>query len=700
MMDAGLETEAAKASASATAHSLELGFIESFDRRYPTRVLETLLCDRTTGRNIIWADNEYEALGDGYLGDDEITVEKITGMNSGVIKPRIAKEQEKQSQRTKSRAEVFTPSWLCNQMNNDLDEEWFGRRDVFNVEQPQSWKSASEPIEFPKHKQGHGWHAYVESPRLEITCGEAPFVCSRYDTVTGDTLPVRERVGFLDRKLRIVTEKTKTRTEWVRRALDALKATYGFEYQGDNLLIARINVLETFCEHLHDRWGASANLEEIDQAAWIVSWNFWQMNGFTDAVPSGNKEDVSVQSTLFDFEEPEPEPIQPSLFDLFEDEAECVFKDEEPKETVPLCVIYDWRNSEPFEFASLKGKATNMGKKFYAIIGNPPYQTEGNGNRTYAPPIYHEFMDAAFDVAEKVELITPARFLFNAGSTPKAWNLKMLQDDNFKVMKYTSDASTVFPGTDIKGGVAITCRDASQTYGAIGTFTAFPELNSILRKVQHFCNCGLDSIVANRGTYRFSQLAYSEKPEEMKRVSDSRILSSAFERFPELFFSVKPDDGHEYVSIYGKEGGQRVYRWMRKDYLKANNNLQKYKVMVPKANGSGALGEVLSTPLIGKPLIGFTETFISVGEVDNNDEAESILKYIKTKFARTMLGILKITQDNTKPVWRLVPLQDFTSKSDIDWSQSVADIDKQLYAKYGLDESEIDFIESHVKEME
>ena len=186
----------------------------------------------------------------------------------------------------------------------------------------------------------------------------------------------------------------------------------------------------------------------------------------------------------------------------------------------------------------------------------------------------------------------------------------------------------------------------------------------------------------------------------MKRVSDSRILSSAFERFPELFFSVKPDDGHEYVSIYGKEGGQRVYRWMRKDYLKANNNLQKYKVMVPKANGSGALGEVLSTPLIGKPLIGFTETFISVGEVDNNDEAESILKYIKTKFARTMLGILKITQDNTKPVWRLVPLQDFTLNSDIDWSQPVADIDKQLYAKYGLDENEIDFIESHVKEME
>lgn len=682
------------------------GFIESFGRRYPTFILETLLCDRTTGRNIIWADNEYEALGDGYMGDDEITVEKITGMNSGVIKPRIAKEQEKQSQRTKSRAEVFTPSWLCNQMNNDLDEAWFGRRDVFNTEAvaddgAKTWTATAEPIAFPKSK-GRGWHAYVEAPRLEITCGEAPFVCSRYDTVTGDELPVRERVGFLDRKLRVVTEKTKTRKEWVRRALDALKATYGFEYQGDNLLIARINMLETFAEHLRDRWGSDPEQDELERAAWIVSWNFWQMNGFTDAVPT-NKMGAEVESTLGMFEEPEPAPIQPSLFDLFDDvfpgETTEETKKEEPKDTVPLCVIYDWQNGEPFEFATLKGKAAAMGKKFYAVIGNPPYQTEGNGNKTFAPPIYHEFMDAAYKVSNMVELITPARFLFNAGSTPKPWNQRMLNDEHFKVQKYEANASTVFPGTDIKGGVAITYRDADHTFGAIGTFTAFPELNSILRKVQRFCDCGLDSIVTNRGTYRFSQLAYNEKPEEMKRVSDSRILSSAFDRFPELFFCVKPDDGREYVSIYGKEDGQRVYRWMRKDYLKENKNLYKYKVMVPKANGSGALGEVLSTPLIGKPTIGFTETFISVGEVDSNSEAEAILKYVKSKFARTMLGVLKITQDNTKPVWRLVPLQDFTSNSDIDWSQSIADVDKQLYAKYGLDDKEIEFIESHVKEM-
>ena len=371
---------------------LESGFIESFNRRYSTHILETLLRDRTTGRNIIWADNEYEALGEGYMGDDEITVEKITGTNYDVIKPRIAKEQERQSQRTKSRAEVFTPSWLCNQMNNDLDEVWFGQRDVFNVEGvsedgTKTWSATAEPIVFPKTK-GHGWHAYVEAPRLEITCGEAPFVCSRYDTVTGDELSVGKRVGFLDRKLRVVTEKTKTRKEWVRRALDALRATFGFEYQGDNLLIARINVLETFTEHLHERWGPDVTREELEQAAWIVSWNFWQMNGFTDAVPT-NKMNVEVESTLGTLEAPEPEPVQQSLFDLFDDafpdETAEETKEEEPKETVPLCVIYDWQAGEPFEFATLKGKATDMEKKFYAVIGNPPYQESVEGSSRSKP---------------------------------------------------------------------------------------------------------------------------------------------------------------------------------------------------------------------------------------------------------------------------------------------------------------------------
>lgn len=696
------------------------GFIESFDRRYPTFILKTLLCDRTTGRNIIWADNEYEALGDGYMGDDEITVEKITGMNSGVIKPRIAKEQEKQSQRTKSRAEVFTPSWLCNQMNNDLDETWFGQRDIFNTETvadngANTWTTTDNSIEFPKSK-GHGWRAYVEAPRLEITCGEAPFVCSRYDTVTGDELPVSERVGFLDRKLRVVTEKTKTRKEWVRRALDALRATYGFEYQGDNLLIARINVLETFAEHLRERWGSEPEQDELEQAAWIVSWNFWQMNGFTDAVPT-NKMGAEVESTLGTFEEPEPEPMQPSLFDLFDDmfadETTEETKEEEPRETVPLCVIYDWQNGEPFEFATLKGKAAAMGKKFYAVIGNPPYQEQTDSESTRMPPIYHEFMEQSYRVSDKVELITPARFLFNAGYTPKAWNRKMLDDPHVKVLDYKQKSEEVFPNTDIKGGVAVTLRDADADFGAISIFTAYNELNSIVKKTLANSTSFLNDIVYPALSYKATTAMTEEHRELLPRMKSKadpdpqslRLRTNAFENLHELFYESKPDDGSSYIEMLGLVAGKRVYRWVDSRYIDSPDNLNFYKVMLPKSNGSGALGEVLSTPLIGQPLIGqpligHTQTFISVGRFEDRQQAENCLKYIKSKYSRTMLGVLKITQDNPPEKWKYVPLQDFTSASDIDWTQSVADIDRQLYAKYGLDDEEIQFIESHVKEMD
>ena len=705
MTEADSETVTAEESTCAAASFPGSGFMEAFAHRYSLSILETLLCDRTTGRNIIWADNEYEALGDGYMGDYEITVEKITGPNVNVIRPRIAKAVEQQSLRTKSRAEVFSPAWLCNQMNNDLDEVWFGRRDVFNTEAvagdgAKTWVSTNEPIAFPKLK-GHGWHAYVEAPRLEITCGEAPFVCSRYDAVTGDEIPVGERVGFLDRKLRVVTEKTKTRKEWVRRALDALRATYGFEYQGDNLLIARINVLETFAEHLRDRWESDVEQDELEEAAWIVSWNFWQMNGFTDAVPT-SKMDADVVSTLGTLEE--SEPVQPSLFDLlndmFTDETAQETKGEEPRETVPLCVMYDGQNGEPFEFATLKGKAAAMGKKFYAVIGNPPYQekVEGSSDR----PIYNYFMDEAYRVSERTELITPARFLFNAGKTPKDWNRKMLDDPHLKVVDYQQKSCSVFPNTDIKGGVAVTYRDYSTEFGSIGVFSAFSELRGLQKKINpHLLRGCLTDIFYLQNRFDLQAL-YTDFPEAREQISsdgrERRIVTSSFNKLPVFTECQVSNDSIKILGLAG--ANQRVYKWIKASYVEDNGNLKAWKVVLPKANGSGAIGEVLSTPLIGEPLIGYTQSFLGVGSFSTEAEALSCMKYIKSKFVRALLGILKITQDNPPEKWKFVPLQDFTSNSDIDWSQSVADIDRQLYAKYGLDDEEIRFIESHVKEMD
>jgi len=344
--------------------------------------------------------------------------------------------------------------------------------------------------------------------------------------------------------------------------------------------------------------------------------------------------------------------------------------------------------------------------KFDFVIGNPPYNEdfENSGdNGNYAKPVYNQFMDAAYEIAKKVELIHPARFLFNAGSTPKDWNKKMLNDEHFKILSYEPNCSKVFPNTDIKGGVAISYHNINDVYPTIKTFTPFSELNSVLAKVMKKSNSFLNSIISGRGVYKLSDEALKKHPEIITIQSKGHkkdVGAGAFKKLLDIvFFIDKPSDTHEYVKFLGLDSNKRVYRWGRMDYQETPDSFFKYKVFIPKANGSGALGEVLSTPLVGEPLVGATETFLSIGSFDTLDEANNCLKYVKSKFARVMLGILKITQDNTRDKWKYVPMQDFTASSDIDWSQSVHEIDLQLYKKYGLDEQEINFIESHVKEM-
>ena len=343
--------------------------------------------------------------------------------------------------------------------------------------------------------------------------------------------------------------------------------------------------------------------------------------------------------------------------------------------------------------------------KFDVVIGNPPYQDSALGdNATFAPPIYHEFMDLAYEVADKAVLITPARFLFNAGSTPRAWNRKMLSDEHLKVLYYEQDSSQVFPNTDIKGGVSITYRNAKENFGAIETFTSYEELNQILHKVSSHHEVTLDTIISGRGVYKLSQKAiedYSQIEELQSKGHKFDVGSGAFKILKNvIFFEHKPEDGKDYVQVLGLANSKRTYYWIDRAYLNPPESFEKYKVFIPKSNGSGVLGEVLSTPLIGAPFIGATETFLSIGSFETQYEAECCIKYIRTKFARVMLGILKITQDNTRDKWKYVPLQDFTENSDIDWSQSIADIDQQLYRKYDLSTEEIVFIEEKVKEME
>ncbi len=347
--------------------------------------------------------------------------------------------------------------------------------------------------------------------------------------------------------------------------------------------------------------------------------------------------------------------------------------------------------------------------KFDFAIGNPPYQEMKEG--TSDSPVYNDFMDAAYTVAEKVELITPARFLFDAGKTPKAWNEKMLNDEHFKVLEFEQDSSKVFANTDIKGGVAVTYRDNKKQFGAIEVFTSFKELNSIREKI--VSDKGFkpfSELVFAPESYKFNETLHEDYPNlrykkengvekgVLSKGHDYDVVTNIFTKLPEVFSDNRTQT--KQCGFVGLIGNRRYTKWIDEKYIRPHENLGKYKVILPKANGSGAIGEVLSTPLIGEPLIGHTQSFISIGAFETKGEAVAALKYIKTKFARAALGILKITQDNKRKVWRYVPLQDFTDKSDINWNVSIANIDKQLYKKYNLTEEEINFIETHVKEME
>ncbi|MDT2811763.1 Eco57I restriction-modification methylase domain-containing protein [Vagococcus lutrae] len=337
--------------------------------------------------------------------------------------------------------------------------------------------------------------------------------------------------------------------------------------------------------------------------------------------------------------------------------------------------------------------------KFDVIIGNPPYQDETIG--TSDNPIYHLFMEESYKIADKVMLITPARFLFNAGKTPKAWNRKVLNDEHLKVVYYQQDSSKVFPNTDIKGGVTITYRDANQQFRKIGTFTQFPELNSILDKVTF--KKDFESIV----DYVFTQnkfdldVLYKDHPKYKNIIGsggrEKRLTTSIIEQLD--IFTDAPTSPED-IKLIGLIKNIRVYRYIHPKYIEEHQNLHLYKVILPKSNGSGTLGEVLSTPLLGNPFLGYTQSFISIGAFETEFEGTAALKYIKTKFARTLLGTLKITQDNNKDTWLNVPLQDFTTTSDVDWSKSIAEIDQQLYKKYNLNEEEVSFIEEKVKSME
>ena len=375
--------------------------------------------------------------------------------------------------------------------------------------------------------------------RLEITCGEAPYIASRYDAATGEIIPLERRIGILDRKLRIVNENATEEDEWFKWAFRAFQSVYGYEYQGDNLLIARMNLLYTLADYIEAKWHRQATQKELEKFLNVICWNLWQMDGLNDTPPYGIPSDEVVQMSLFDDEE------------------------ETADDEIVYCKTYDWRADISKLFKGLKKRGKGM--KFDFVIGNPPYQEETEG--TSDSPVYNYFMDASYTIGDKVELITPARFLFNAGKTPKAWNDKMLNDEHLSVLFFEEKSMDVFAGTKIRGGVCITYHDNSKSFGAIKVFSPYSEMNAILKKVMDKTSfTPISDIMFLQNRLNLPAL-YEDHPEYRNVIGsqgkERRFESGIFEKLS-IFTENRISDNQ--IKVYGVVKKKRVFRFFPLKY--------------------------------------------------------------------------------------------------------------------------------------
>ena len=595
-------------------------------------LLDKLLLDKATGKRIMWATDAYTALGSRYGRNDEITPELITGPNASVIKTRARKEMEQQSSRTRQHGEVSTPLWVCRKMCGYADEMWDSKTH---------------------------WQKYVDARVLEITCGEAPFLVSRYDVETGEAIPVPDRIGLLDRKLRTVNENAQTEEDWLKWTFRAFHAAYGYEFQGDNLLIARVNLLMTFEEYLWNRWRRKPTLSEYGKLITVIVWNVWQMDGLHGTIPYSTAEEEFWQFNLFEFLDGVSEP------------------DKENKQ--PHCRVYNWLGGGSVEYSALpiRGKRA---MKFDFVIGNPPYQESDGGSGASATPVYNKFIDAVKNMKpDVISLIIPAKW-YSGGKGLNTFREQMLSDKRIAVLVDYSNSLDVFPNVDVAGGVCYfiwdkthsgKCKYTNYRNGIetseyrdldeFDTFIRYPIAASIVKKVRAKQEATLDQVVSSRKPFG---LATNIKPLES---GDIKLrFNGGIGLYKRDLISVGTDDISKYKIIIS--------------YLTAEHAGQ------PDKNGQY---RILSTMEKLPPDTICTETYLVAGAFDSESEANHYMRYLKTKFVRFLVSLKAMTQHISKAMFNFVPVQDFSKT----WT------DSELFEKYELSVEEIEFIQGLIKEM-
>lgn len=633
-------------------------------------ILLILLKDRSTGKNILWATDDYKDLGIGFATDDEITLPAITGAHGNLIKPRALKSKEEQGARTRNMAEVFTPLWICNKQNNLADNAWFGRENVFNTENGTDWQATEGKIAFPSEKGADGWIAYIASKRLEITCGEAPYLASRYDTMTGEIVPLEKRIGLLDRKLRVINERTRNfkdreraKKRWLELATLAVRSTYGFEWAGDNILLARENLLFTVADYYAAKFGDALDMEMLEHFAEIISWNIWQMDGLKAVVPNSchdyKKERQAVSPNLFLAKDFSARTLKRSVSpcDVDEDERQkcqgCL-KDNIELHNGVYCRIKNWSTGKVLQFKDMldgEGSEGVMSKdfKFDVVIGNPPYQVSDGGNGKSAKPVYHFFVNEIRELSpDLISMIIPSRW-FAGGKGLDDFRSSMLKDKRIETLVDYENFKDVFPGVDLAGGACFflwkkkfngecTVVNATQTTNVkmqryLDEFDILVRSNKsleILRKVMEWNKSGknLSSVVSSRKPFG---LPTNYSP------LNSGVPCWFIQRIGRKFADCNDvDDSMGY--------------------------LDKWKLLAPKAPIAGQTD--FTKPVgfyyegntkIAKPGECCTESFIILGAFNTEKEVLSYRSYIFTKLVRFLLLQTVVSQDVTKKNFVFVP---------------------------------------------
>lgn len=677
---------------------------ENYIKCLDDELLSILLKDRSSGKNIIWATDIYADKGAQYDSWETITVKLITGRFGKVIRPRIDKSQKEQKIRIKDKAEVFTPSWICNEMNNHLSNEWFEKKNVFNTEKEKTWTTSKNKIQF-SNEDGKTWQDYVKSKVLEISCGEAPFLVSRYDTTTGEWIEVNDRIGALDRKLRVVNEQCDSEPDWYNWTLKAFKSTYGYEWQGDSLLIARENLLFTFIDYYIAKFENFPIKEYLIEVAKILSWNIWQMDGLKYVIPNSCKPTPKRQMSLFQDEE-DTEPC-----------AGCI-KNDNSRHTGIYCKIMNWDTKRTIKF--FKGEKR---MKFDFVIGNPPYQetinkteTQTQANSTW---IYPYFQLSADKIGKCSCLIYPFGGWFDSPNRLGGLGNIILKDGHtILVHAYegTSDRRAWYrrdklpqpifgENANLSAGVSIVLRNESH-------HDSFEYSNRIYSDAKVKVNINeADDLTPNP-----LFISINKKLGDKKLISQIKKgifgIESNFVELNPNKVSFKKDDWNKPIQLLtndksGSTGRAKLY-WTSIDNLnKGKEYCDYYKVLINSAypkksltSGNPTIANVLSriNELIETLPLGsaFGRSRMALFMSKDKNECDNFIKYINTNF---FAGLTLQEPNRSSTFGEIIPIQDFSSKSDIDWTKDIEDINSQLYKKYKLTQEEINFIESNTEEM-